>query len=56
MSMLHLCKISEDEVVALRRARMREGFLRAAKDKDVVDMAEWGMDECVGLECLGGCR
>lgn len=35
----------EEALVAFKRAKMREGFARAAKDKTIVEMAEWGMDE-----------
>ena len=38
-------EVLEEAIVAFKRAKMREGFLRAAKDKDIVEMAEWGMDE-----------
>ncbi len=35
----------EEALIALKRTKMREGFARAAKDKDIVEMAEWGMDD-----------
>lgn len=35
----------EEALIAFKRIKMREGFLRAAKDADIVEMAEWGMDE-----------
>ena len=37
--------VLEQALVAFKRTRMREGFARAAKDADIVEMAEWGMDE-----------
>lgn len=35
----------EEALITFKRAKMREGFLRASKDKDIIDTAEWGMDE-----------
>ncbi|MBM3260982.1 hypothetical protein FJY93_01045 [Candidatus Kaiserbacteria bacterium] len=35
----------EEALIAFKRVKMREGFVRAAKDADIVEMAEWGMDE-----------
>jgi predicted transcriptional regulator len=37
--------VLEEAITAFKRTTMREGFARAAKDKDVIEMAEWGMDE-----------
>ncbi len=37
--------VLEQALVAFKRTQMREGFARAAKDADIVEMAEWGMDE-----------
>ena len=35
----------EEAIIAFKRSKMREGFLRAAKDKDIIETAEWGVDE-----------
>ena len=35
----------EEALIEFKRARMREGFVRAARDKDIIEMAEWGMDD-----------
>lgn len=35
----------EEALIAFKRAKMREGFAHAAKDTDVIEMAEWGMNE-----------
>ena len=37
--------VLEEAIITLKRAKMREGFSRAAKDADIIEMAEWGMDE-----------
>ena len=38
-------EVLEEALIAFKRAKMREGFLRVAKDADIVEMAEWGLDE-----------
>ena len=35
----------EEALIAFKRAKMREGFARAAGDADIIDTAELGMDE-----------
>lgn len=35
----------EEALITFKRSKMREGFARAAKDADIIEMAEWGMDE-----------
>lgn len=35
----------EEALITLKRTKMREGFARVAKDADLVEIAEWGMDE-----------
>lgn len=35
----------EEALIAFKRTKMREGFARAAKDRDIIEMAEWGIDD-----------
>ena len=37
--------VLEEALIAFKRLKMREGFARAAKDKDVIAIAEWGIDD-----------
>lgn len=37
--------VLESAVRLYKRERMREGFLKAAQDADILEMAEWGMRE-----------
>jgi hypothetical protein len=37
--------ILEEALISFKRISMREGFERAAKDKDIIEMAEWGIDD-----------
>ena len=38
-------EIFERALLNYKQDRMREGFLRAAIDPDIVELAEWGMPE-----------
>jgi len=33
----------------ITRKSLREGFTRAAQDPDMLELAEWGMDDYVGV-------
>lgn len=37
--------ILERALIQYKRERMKEGFQKAARDPDIIEMTEWGMDE-----------